>query len=162
MRVNRQHACCSHKNVILREKINPRSWRPRFNVVLPVIVDRHAATLPGPRRRPRTVPRTWWSLGRRHGECGPIRSRRVHSWWPRQHRLVAGDVFCWLCWPGVGQLNAPIEVLQQETIRGLGVIHVHVNCTTTLMVHIISSYFIQKTTYKCVYRIKCRIEFAQQ
>ena len=30
--VNLQHACHSHKNVILNEQIKPRSWHPHFNV----------------------------------------------------------------------------------------------------------------------------------
>ena len=58
LRVNRQRARCSHKNVILSVKVKPRSCHLRFDIVLPVIIDSHAATLPGLRRRPRTVPRT--------------------------------------------------------------------------------------------------------
>ena len=30
--INLQHACSSHKNIILNEKIKPTGWHPRFEV----------------------------------------------------------------------------------------------------------------------------------
>ena len=53
--------------------------------------------------------------------------------------------------PGVGQLNAPIEILQQENNTKLRYRPCSRKLYTNWMqvVHIISSYFIQKTPDKC-------------